>query len=277
GNPLAVFFNDGRLSDAQMAALAREFGWSEVTFVEPASGSGAAARVRIWTPTGELPFAGHPTVGTTVALARRGLLPASGHGVLELGIGPTPVEVLELDAQGGRARMIQQRPRFGSPLTARSAIAAAFGLAPDDLNPDLAPQVVSTGFPFLMVPLRHPALLARLRPDSLLLPALLHETGAHRPYCFALPTDGGPVRARMLDTDREDAATGSAAGALGAYLVERGVLPFGPVRIAQGEEMGRPGEIFVEVGRDGDGATEVKVSGRVQVWAEGRLTDLPAV
>lgn len=275
GNPLAVFFGADGLSDRQMLALAREFGWSEITLVVPARLREAACRVRIWTPSGEYPFAGHPTIGTTVVLGVRGMLPPEGRAVLELGIGPIAVEVLDLQASGGWARMQQQRPAFGGPFEGRTALAAAFGLDPDDLNPDLPAQTVSTGLPFLLVPLRHPDILARVRPDPLTLPALLAQLGARRPYCFALPGGGAPVRARMLDTDREDAATGSAAGCLASYLVHHGVLSPGAVEIAQGEEMGRPSRLHATIEGGAGAVASVRVGGQVHIWASGQLLALP--
>ena len=274
GNPLAVLFGADAIDDDERLALAREFGWSEITFVAPPERAGGAPRVDIWTPTGRLPFAGHPTIGTTVVCVRRGLLPASGPATLELGIGPTPVEVIELDERGGIARMTGRRPEFGVVVEDRPALAAALGLDRSDLLPELPVQTASVGSAFLIVPLRSLDALRRLRPDPAALPDLLRAAGARRPYAFTLETldPGATVHAQMRDVDREDPATGSAAGALGAYLVEHRAVPPGRIEIEQGHAMERPSRLTVEVaGYPGD-LQPVRIAGRVVVWAEGRLS-----
>jgi trans-2,3-dihydro-3-hydroxyanthranilate isomerase len=126
GNQLAVFLDGALVNDETMASLAREFGWSEITFVLPAEGGGPI-RVRIWTPQGELPFAGHPVVGTAVVLAAEGLT-QPGLTLLELGIGAVAVEVSLTGPAGGTAIMTQQQPAFGRILDDRATLAAAVGL-----------------------------------------------------------------------------------------------------------------------------------------------------
>ncbi len=274
GNPLAVVFGAEAFDDAARLALAREFNWSEITFVAPRTQAVPMPRVRIWTPRGELPFAGHPVIGSTVVCARRGLLPASGPATLALEGGPAPVEVEHLDAWGGMAWLSAGPPHLGEPLADATAVAAALGLPAEALDPGLGPpRAASVGSTFLIVPLRSLDAVRRLRPDPERLPALLAAAGARRPYVFTRQTldQRAAVHARMLDVDREDPATGSAAGALGAYLVAQGLCPPGRLEIEQGNFVDRPSLISVEVSGRLDAIERVRIGGRVFVWAEGRL------
>lgn len=271
GNPLAVFLDAAMVPDALMSSLAVEFGWSEVTFVT----AGNPPRVRIWTPFGELPFAGHPTIGTTVVLASRDLLPI-GASVLHLGIGEVEVEVRSSGSDGGSASMTQRPPQFGQVLSDRIALAAALGLTPDDLAPDLPAQMVSTGLSHFMVPLRSLDALQRATPLSSLTP-LLTGIGARWAYCFTTetPNDTAAARSRLLSMDMEDAATGSAAGPLGAYLVYYGLHERGELEIEQGIEMGRPSRLAVDVPVLSGEIGPVRVSGEVRIWGRGEVTVAP--
>jgi len=272
GNPLAVFPDGGGLSDAEMFALAREFGWSEITFVAlQASGS---PRVRIWTPRGELPFAGHPTVGTAVVMAAGGYITVGRH-VFEFGIGPVEVEVAEVEPSGGRATMTQRAPDFKATYDDPARLAAALGLAEEDLAPGLPAQIVSTGLDHFMVPLASLDALRRARGHHDTLPGVLAVIGARGAYVFTVdtPQSTAAARARLLRVDSEDAATGSAAGPLGAYLVQYGLHRAGEMEIEQGIEMGRPSRIRVDVPSEGHIIGPVRVSGNVHIWATGVLRD----
>lgn len=269
GNQLAVFPNGSSLSDDQMAALAGEFGWSEITFVIP----GEPPRVRIWAPRGELPFAGHPTVGSAVVLAVEGQLPI-GPAVLELGIGAVDIEVTVAGPQGGAATMTQRAPEFGSIFEQRNRLAETLGLTEEDLAPDVPAQIVSTGLPHFLVPLRSLDALGKAQPRPALFPSLAAEIGVHWMYAFTMDTPGSnrAARARLLSVGTEDPATGSAAGPLGAYLVRYGLHRAGEMDLEQGIEMGRPSLIRVDVPLTGGEIGPVRVSGQVRIWARGELT-----
>jgi trans-2,3-dihydro-3-hydroxyanthranilate isomerase len=236
----------------------------------PAEGDGPI-RVRIWTPQGELPFAGHPTVGTAVVLAAEGLT-QPGLTLLELGIGAVAVEVSLTGPTGGTAIMTQRQPAFGRILDDRAALAAAVGLAADDLAPGLPIQLVSTGLEFLIMPLRSHESLSRARAvDSAF--GVVTEAGPRWVYIFSVDTPGSSAaaRARLLAPGLEDAATGSAAGALGAYLVRYGLHRAGAMDIEQGIEIGRPSRIQVDVPTEAGEIGAVRVSGSVRIWARGTL------
>ncbi|HEX8918084.1 MAG TPA: PhzF family phenazine biosynthesis protein [Chloroflexota bacterium] len=271
GNPLAVFLDADDISDEVMADLGREFGWSEITFVQ-----GPDPRVRIWTPVGELPFAGHPTVGTAVVLASQGRIPR-GPNTLQLLIGPVDVDIHDAEAGGGSATMFQRAPEFGATFVDRRRLAQALGLAETDLSADLPAQVVSTGLPHFLVPLRSLDALQRVQADANSFPRVAADAGVRWIYTFTADTPGDTAgaRARLIAPQMEDAATGSAAGPLGAYLVQYGVRRAGEIQIVQGVEMGRPSLINVDVSRIEGNLGPVQVSGQVKIWANGHL-DTPA-
>ena len=236
------------LDSATMQVLAREIGFSETTYVTAVREGGYD--VRIFTPVSELPFAGHPTLGTAFALARLGVVAASV--VQTSTAGDVPVEV---DLGAGTATMRQLPAVFGEPFDDRVAVAAAAGVEPDDLGP--GPIVpVSTGIVHLMVPVAgEDALRGASREDRRCVD-VCGRAGVESLYLFAV-RGRGDVTARMFDRSAEigeDAATGSAAGPLGAYLSEHdaGGMP-GHVTIAQGEMIGRPSFIEVDVARDDTG------------------------
>ena len=270
GNQLAVFLDAAGVPDEIMAAISREFGWSEVAYVVH-RGDGIP-RLRIWSPHGELLFAGHPTIGTAVALSIAGLV-RDADVALELGIGRVDVRVTALSASSGTATMVQRAPLFGAILEDRGRVADALSLGLDDLAPGLESQIVSTGSAHLMVPVSSAVALARATPVPGLLRGLLHEVGARRAYVFSVDTPGTNVaaRARLLDEGFEDAATGSAAGALGAFLVRYGLHRGGVLDIEQGIELGRPSRITVDVPVRGHDIGPVNVAGNVRVWGHGSV------
>ncbi len=266
GNGLAVVHDADGLDDATMLAFARETGLSETTFVQPARAPGADYRNRIWTMGWETAFAGHPSLGTAVAVAhRRGEREA--RYVQETGAGLQPVEVA-LGA-GGRAHasMLQNAPEHGEVVDPERVLAAA-GLAPGDGHPELPPQVVSTGQPHLMAPLRSAEALARAAPPSYeALSALLRATGTEVLYLAVVDPAAGTAQARGFFADpgvvAEDPATGSAAGPLCAYAAARTGTT--ELIVEQGVAMGRPSRIACAMAPDG----RVRVSGDVVIVMTG--------
>ena len=253
------------LDDATMQSLAVEIGFSETTFVTSVRPTGYD--VRIFTPAKELPFAGHPTLGTSYVLAREGRI--GTETVQHCTAGDIPVRI-DLDA--GWAVMRQLPPEIGREVTDRAAVAAAAGLEPSDLVDRLPIVPVSTGIPHLIVPVRDDYALRRAtRDDRGCARVCQAADDAESIYLFVTLGDGD-VRARMFDrwpSIGEDPATGSAAGPLGVYLAMYGTLePPGRVVIAQGEQAGRPSFLHVEVERVGD-ELSVHVGGGLRPMGEG--------
>jgi trans-2,3-dihydro-3-hydroxyanthranilate isomerase len=273
GNQLAVFPDAGSITDQAMSSLAKEFGWSEITFVTRERGD-LPPRVRIWTPQGELPFAGHPTIGTAVVLASTGQI-ETGWSTLRLGIGPVAVEVSTADSTGGHASMTQRAPEFGTLYGDRHRLAEALDLLEQDLVPELPAQVVSTGLPHFMVPVRSIEALGRARPVPDLFPEVTAEAGVRWAYLFCTDTPGSAAvaRTRLIAVGMEDPATGSAAGPLGAYLVHYGLHRGGTMDVEQGIELGRPSRITVDVRVEAGEIGPVRVSGHVHIWAHGSVEE----
>jgi len=271
GNRLCVVPEtpDG-FSTEQMRMLALETNFSETTFVIESSPSGY--RMRIFTPDAELPFAGHPTIGTAYALASEGR--TSSITIQTTALGDIPVEV---DLKKGFAWMTQQQPVFGAEFHDREVVAEAAGLEPDDLDPELPMQVISTGLGPLLVPVRDEEALRRAERYEPACRRATAASGGECLYLFAIRGDGD-LMARMFDATfgvGEDPATGSAAGPLGVYLASRGLAGMpGEAVIAQGEMVGRPSFLHLDVRPDGD-SWNVRVGGGVQIVGEGvfRVSD----
>jgi trans-2,3-dihydro-3-hydroxyanthranilate isomerase len=250
GNGLAVVDDADDFSDDQMLALARELNLSETTFVQSPAGDGADYRTRIFTIEREIPFAGHPSLGTAVAVGRWHSL-AEASFVQETQAGLQPIEVRTENGRW-RAQMVQNAAEFGTELDA-AAVLAAVGLDPAAADPDLSPQVVSTGLPTAIVPVSEASFLDRVAPDFEAVDAGLagaRPRAGETPNFYLVWVDAkaGQARARMFSTGApggEDPATGSAAGTLGAYLAERTGCE--RLVIRQGEEMGRPSVLEVEM------------------------------
>jgi trans-2,3-dihydro-3-hydroxyanthranilate isomerase len=248
GNALAVVDDADGVAEGPMLALARELDLSETTFVQSPDAEGADYRNRIFTIEREIPFAGHPSLGTAVAVARwRGLEEASFVQQTEAGL--QPIEVSPDDGRW-RAEMLQNEAEFGTELDSEAAL-HAMGLSSAEAHQDLPPQVVSTGLPAAIVPVSDDESLARAVPDFVAIDRLLDDAeprAGETPNFYLVWAEAGQARARMFSTGApggEDPATGSAAGSLGAYLAERtgteGLV------IRQGEEMGRPSVLEVEM------------------------------
>lgn len=265
GNQLCVVPNPpADLDTATMAMLAQEIGFSETAFVTAVRPDGYD--VRIFTPNDELPFAGHPTLGTAFTLVSEGRLPASA--VQTSTAGEVPVDV---DLDGGVAWMQQIPPVFGEPVRDRDAVARAAGLTPGDLIDELPIVSGSVGLRHLLVAVRDEAALKRAARDEAACSAVCVATETESLYMFVIRSDGD-VLARMFDRwleIGEDPGTGSAAGPLGAYLAAHRLAGMpGRVTIAQGEMVGRPSFLHVDVRSDGDPFT-VKVGGGVRIVGEG--------
>ena len=260
GNPLAVF-RDGRSVDAsKMQSIAKELHLSETTFVLPPSAKDADHRVRIFTPDRELPFAGHPTIGTAFVLADG----KDGTKRLEEGVG-----IIRVTLGQGFVQMEQPLPTFSATTLTRKQVADALGLAVEEVRSDVPIQTGSSGVPFLFVPLANMKAVKRAqRPASL---------GASV-YAFAMSGErGGQVHGRMFDEGLgigEDPATGSAQGPLGAYLVVHGLVNESStvrIRSEQGFEIGRPSILDIEVDSSGGRITGVRVGGRCVPMGGGWL------
>lgn len=274
GNQLAVFHDAGKLTARQMQELAHEMNFSESTFVIPPARRSDPVRVRIFTPQREMPMAGHPTVGTSWVLAARGELPL-GKAAVRLGVGDITVDI------DGRARkpsfvwMTHKPAQFLERRDDRGRIAAGLGIEGEDIRTNLPVEVVSTGVPFMFIPIRSTEALARCVSSASALRALFDRSSDMRPvHLFVLgDTMKSGVRARMFaphtDGIVEDPATGGAAAPLGAYLRAHGVIPESRqtrFKIIQGVEMDRRSEITVEVGGS------IRIGGQCAIVGEGRMS-----
>ncbi len=277
GNPLAVVMNTCGLTTEKMHAIVREFNLSETTFVErrPAVVERSeGVRVRIFTTQEELPFAGHPTLGTASVLKLFAPETMQGDTVtLKENVGPVPVR---FEGDGLFGEMTQRDPEFGEEL-GRAEVALLLGLAEKDLEPRLAPQIVSTGNPFAIVMLRSLEALGRLKIDQEEATEWLELHGGRWFYALA-PVPGqkqSPApqyRARMQFYGGEDPATGSAAGCAIAYLVRRGVVAPGErIHVRQGVEMGRPSDLFLSAQKEFARVRGVRVAGSTVLVAKGQL------
>ena len=273
GNSLAVFPDARGLSDSEMQALAREMNLSETTFVlpgDPAVERERGVRVRIFTVREELPFAGHPTLGTAFVL--RGANPAP-EVALDLKVGRIPVRFEDQPGQPAFGEMRQRDPELGE-VHAREAVAAALGIPPADIAEDVPLQTVSTGLPFIIVPLRSLAVAQRLTVNWQKAAEYLERTTGHFFYFVTREAvdSGARLHARMFFYNGEDPATGSAAGCAAAWMTAHGVAASGErVLIEQGVEMGRPSRIFVRADKDGNRVVNVRVGGNAVEVLRGEV------
>jgi trans-2,3-dihydro-3-hydroxyanthranilate isomerase len=281
GNQLAVFMEPQGLTTDLMQSIAREMSFSETTFIFPPDDEDADFRVRIFGPNWELPFAGHPTIGTAFALARAGAIaPGTAQVVFSEGIGPVIVE-LEWNGDGLRfAWMHDITPKFGKTLQNVNSMAVALGVKPSELKSTLLPvQEVSGGASFLFIPLTSRAVVDRARLNTSAISTVLQKAGLAKQSVFMFSTeptdDGATVYGRKLGLDgREDPATGSAAGPLGCYLVRYGVArgkESASILIRQGVQMGRPSWLHVQLGLSGNEITDVRVGGSSVFIGDGTI------
>ncbi|MDP3858775.1 MAG: PhzF family phenazine biosynthesis protein [Stagnimonas sp.] len=279
GNPLAVVLDADALGTAQMQRIAREFALSETVFVRAPRTPGAVATARIFTPERELPFAGHPTVGTACLLAELGLAPAGDdiRFVLDEGVGPVAVEVRRAAGRASFAQLTSAVPPEVRPWDgAVEQLAAVLGLEPADLvSEGEVPRQASCGNPFVLVPVRQPELLPAIAFDSARAKSLLAGAWGHALYVYARGYEGD-LRARMFATDlgiSEDPATGSAAVALAGALALEAPEADADWQwpIHQGVEMGRASLLHAEASKRGGRVIAVRVGGHAVRVSEGRI------
>jgi trans-2,3-dihydro-3-hydroxyanthranilate isomerase len=281
GNQLAVFPHGGELDEQLMQRIAQEFNLSETAFVFPPQDPQHTHHVRIFTPGAELPFAGHPTVGTACVLALTGEVPFEGERakvIFEEGVGPVSVAIQKRADQPIYAQLTAAMlPEFGPPPPPNPDLAAVLSLYPSDLlQGDYVPQAVSCGTPFLFVPLQNHDALSRARLNI----AYWEESLAHywAPEVFLFTFDTGDeaidLRARMFAPAvgvSEDPATGAAATALAGYLGVRDATRDGMLHwvVKQGVEMGRPSTLYVEADKANGKITAIRVGGFSVLVSEG--------
>jgi trans-2,3-dihydro-3-hydroxyanthranilate isomerase len=275
GNPLAVFTDARGLSDSEMQALAREMNLSETTFIlprDPATEAREGKKVRIFTVEEELPFAGHPTLGTALCLYASDLNSKKpGQITLDLKAGKVPVYFTPSSPNAGASRvdgqvfgeMRQRDPEFGRALS-REEVARVIGIAVNEIPAEWPIQPVSTGLGFTIVPFRNQQTLSNLKFNYAPAAEFLKNNGASFFYflCPERREDRMEARARMFFYGGEDPATGSAAGCAASWMVQHEVAKNDePVLIRQGVECRRPSEMYVRATREGDRVINVRVGG----------------
>ena len=286
GNPVAVFPDADGLSDDQLQQIAREMNLSETVFVFPPTDKAAVVRLRIFTPTQELPFAGHPVIGTFYLLAQLGLVPLTGSVtrlLYECNIGLFPVELRGTAKEIEHVVMSQPKPEFLDRVEDEEdfyKLALSLGLPKYAVAEAKSPiEVVSTGLPVLILPIRTLTAIRSIRPDPSAITDLCGRFGANGIMVFTTVTvePDSTVHTRMFAPAigiLEDPATGSASGALGAYLVHHRIIdakPTAEIVSEQGYEMDRPSRILIQVDSTDSVIQEVKVGGEGVMVVEGEL------
>lgn len=283
GNAVAVFPDAGAIPEAQMQRVAREFNLSETVFVLPPEDPANTRALRIFTPAAEVPFAGHPTVGTAFVLAAIGDVALAGETTeitLEEGVGLVPVTIR---AAGGQPVFSQlsaaQMPELGPEPPSPAEIAAAISLdASDLLGGEHGAERWSCGLPFLFVPLRDGGAVGRMKIDSAAWDKTIADYPATGIFAFAFDAEGEgrDIRARMFAPAYgvdEDPATGSAAAAIAGYLGARDETADGTLRfvIEQGFEMGRASLLEMELDKKAGAVSAVRVGGASVLVSEGEM------
>jgi len=287
GNPVAVFPDADGLTDVELQQIAREMNLSETVFVFPPTDQAAVVKMRIFTPTQEIPFAGHPVIGTFFVLGtldRLALREPVTRVLQECNLGLFPVDIHSHDGVIERVVMAQPNPEFLDVIEdpeALFAIARALGITKAAITESRFPvQVVSTGLPVIIVPIRTLTAVRSIVPDVAAIAELSQQYGANGMMVFSTMTveQSSTVHTRMfapLIGIVEDPATGSASGALGAYLVQHGVVDIRPeteITAEQGYEIDRPSRILIQVNSDDDAIQGVMVGGEAVMVVEGVLT-----
>jgi len=283
GNQLAVFPDGRGLSDALMQRIAREFNFSETVFVFPPENPSHTRKLRIFTPENELPFAGHPTVGTAYVLAAAGEIPIvddRAEIVFEEGVGPVPVRITGVDGRPVSSQLSAAKmPEIGAPPPPVEDLAAALSIAPGDIPAGAdGPVTLSCGVPFIFVPVKSIDAVRRSRVNRSIWDRVVSTHEAPQIFIFSRETDdpGNHVHARMFAPSmniEEDPATGSAAAALAGYLAPREAEKSGTLRwtIEQGFEMGRPSIIRLEADVKDGGIAAVRVGGESVMVCQGMM------
>jgi trans-2,3-dihydro-3-hydroxyanthranilate isomerase len=279
GNPAGVITNAEGLDEATMRAIAREVNLSETAFVT--ASDKADFRLRFFTPTTEIPLAGHPTIAAMHALVEEGRVRLRGprtRVTQELQVGVLPVD-LDADEQGRLIRiwMTQKPPQFLREYDA-APYAEALGISISGIDSDYPVQTVSTGTPQLMFPVRSLHVLERLKPDM----KRLEELAAKGDYLslHVFTPEGGYSREARAHSRHfapaagiaEDPVTGSASGAMGAYLVRYGIVQTPAFMVEQGQIIGRPGTVYIEIDGEGESISAVRVGGQAVTVITGMLT-----
>jgi trans-2,3-dihydro-3-hydroxyanthranilate isomerase len=273
GNSLAVLSDARGLSDAEMQAIAKETNLSETTFVLPRDSETErerGSRVRIFTVREELPFAGHPTLGTAFALRGQS---GSTQVTLELNVGKVPIHFEQKDGEAAFGEMTQIDPEFGV-IHDREAVARATGMRVEDFDSALPIQTVSTGLPFTVTPMKSLAAIQNLKLDLKSASAYLEKSNGKFFYFVSRETTSpdAQLHARMIFYNGEDPATGSAAGCTAAWMVKHGAAdPDRRVLIEQGIEMKRPSRIFVRASRQDNRIVNVRVGGNAVEVIRGEI------
>jgi trans-2,3-dihydro-3-hydroxyanthranilate isomerase len=286
GNPVAVLPDASGLTDEELQKIAREMNLSETVFVLPPGTPKAAAKVRIFTPTREIPFAGHPILGTFYVLARLKQIELKEPITslqYECNIGVFPIELRVHKGEILRVVMTQPRPEFLGAFESPDGVAEvakALGLDKKVLADKFPIEVVSTGLPVMIVPVRTLTAVRSIVPNPTAITEVCAKHGANGIMVFTTVTvdEFSSVHTRMFASPigiLEDPATGSASGALGAYLVQNGVVEVAittEIIAEQGYEMDRPSRIIIQVESDDDVIQDVKVGGEVVMVIEGTIT-----
>ena len=280
GNQLATFWDitaNSQITTEVMQGIALEMNFSETTFFETSAMDACSFKVRIFTPAREIPFAGHPTLGSAYVLKHTGLVDSSVTQTnFELGIGKIPVEYVSTDV----VRMIQPSPKFLTKLENQEEIAATVGLPGSAISTKYPMQYIATGTPFLIVPLISLEAVQQAQPDGPSILQTLSDESTAKIVILTTETvnTDSDVHVRMFAPDvgvLEDPATGSAAGPIGAYVDHYGllnrVIRGNPIIIEQGYEINRPSQLVAEVVGEKD-PESVLVSGKVKLTAEGTFS-----
>lgn len=287
GNPVAVVPEAAGLTEGEMQKIAREMNLSETVFVLPPTAPSADVRLRFFTPTREIPFAGHPVLGAFYVLGHIGALPLRepiSRVHQETAVGVFPVDLMVRDGHISHLMMGQPQPEFQEvvePLRDVFEVANAIGVPKTKITGTGLPiEIVSTGFPVMIVPIRTLTAVSKAVPNIGLLNSVCERHKAQGVMLFTTVTvqEESTVHTRMFASPIgvvEDPATGSASGALGAYLVKNGVVDVGPtteIICEQGYEVDRPSRLVVHVYSDDDEIKSVQVGGQVVMVIEGVLT-----
>ena len=283
GNPLAVFPQADGLNDQQMQQIARELNLSETTFVFPADNPNHTCKLRIFTPGTELPFAGHPTLGTAHILVTTGIVTADGDTakiIFEEGVGPVPVTVSTLGPDKTFAQLTAaQLPSFAADTPSRQDIAAMLTINEDDVSTQEPIAIASCGVPYLLAPLTGLEAMAKLCIDTQHYHRILTDCDAHAILAWTRTTSANDIdiHARMFAPAVgiiEDPATGSAAAALAGYLAKQSDQENGTLRwqIEQGVEMQRPSLLAIEADLHENMIGAIRVGGRSISISEGKMT-----
>ncbi len=284
GNQLALFPEPAGLSTEEMQTITREMNFSECTFIFPPETAGTDVRMRIFTPGEELPMAGHPTIGSTFALAKEGVIASGQDGfVFGLGVGPTPVSLEWKGAALDFAWMTQRNPMFGAEIKDRAGFARAIGVADGDLA-NAPIQIVSCGVPFLFAGLASRRAVDGVSIDRSAFALACKKGGFDELPLFLFTVDaagstgGEAVYSRMLAPGfgiTEDPATGGASGPLGCHLFKSRLVPrekLSHIISLQGVKMLRPSRLHISIEATGEEISRVRVGGRSVLIGDGRLT-----